>query len=145
MVPNKRAIKYVLALKKACNVRKMFCKGYFFGVFKIMEHPLFSEHFWGSNYSEILVRWETVDWSRLKLSEGNFTTQAFLYIFQSFQCSYSKTHEKGPTTARALETKLLFKCFRKSSDKKSILGSPCCKFLGLWITICTTNWLYSLN
>ena len=29
MVPNKRAVKYVLALKKDCDVRKMFYKGFF--------------------------------------------------------------------------------------------------------------------
>ena len=46
---------------------------------------------------------------------------------------------KGPTTRPALKTKLLFKSFGKSSDKKSVLGSPCCKFLSLRITICTTK------
>ena len=60
MVPNKRAVKYVLTLNKACNVRKMFCKGFFSGVFKIMEHLFFSEHFQGSNCGKIFVRWEAV-------------------------------------------------------------------------------------
>ena len=47
--------------------------------------------------------------------------------------------EKVPTTTRALKTKLLFKSFGKSSDKRFVLASHCCKFLDLWITICTTK------
>ena len=39
--------------------------------------------------------------------------------------------KKGPTARRVLKTKLLFKSFGKSSDKKFALESPCCKFLGL--------------
>ena len=46
--------------------------------------------------------------------------------------------ERGPTTTRALKSKLLFSSFGKSSDGKSVLGSHCCKFLGQWITIYTT-------
>ena len=56
------------------------------------------------------------------------------YIVKLFNFS-----KKGPTTTRALKTKLLFKSFGKSSDRKSVLGSHCCKFLGLWITVCTTK------
>ena len=36
MVPNKRAVKYVLTLKKACNVRKMYCKGFFLELWNIV-------------------------------------------------------------------------------------------------------------
>ena len=39
--------------------------------------------------------------------------------------------EKGPTTTLALKTDVLFKSFGKYSDKKSVLGSPSCKFLGI--------------
>ena len=52
-------------------------------------------------------------------------------------------NEKDTTTTRALKTKLLFQSFAKSSDKKFALGSPCCNYLGLWITICTNKVMFA--
>ena len=53
--------------------------------------------------------------------------------------------EKGPTARCALKTKILFRNFGKSLDKKSILGSPSYKFLALSITICITQVKYRLT
>ena len=52
---------------------------------------------------------------------------------------FSFSGKDPTTTTRAPKTKLLFKSFGKSSDGKSVLGSPYYKFLDIWITICTTK------
>ena len=42
------------------------------------------------------------------------------------------------TSRRTLKNKLFFKSFGKFSDKNYVLGSPCCKILGLYITAYST-------